>query len=61
MIEGKSKNVRSKEILMPTLIIQPKLMTGKISHNIKEENPAMVVKVAYRHGFAIETTESSTS
>ena len=43
------------------LIIQPKVLTGRILHNSNEPNPAIVVSAAYRQGVSIELTVSRIS
>ena len=43
---GKSINVTNKETVMPAIIIQPKVMTGRILHSKSEPKPAMVVSPA---------------
>ena len=58
---GKSRNVTISETAIPALIIQPKVLTGRISHNSSEPNPAIVVRAAYRHGVSIKRTVSRTS
>ena len=42
-----------REIMIPTLIIQPKVITGNKPEKTKEENPAIVVSAVKRQGFII--------
>ena len=52
-IIGNSKNDIMREIIIPTLIIQPKLITGNKPEKTREENPAIVVSAVKRQGFII--------
>tara|TARA_B100001245_G_C22684143_1_gene334231 strand:+ start:16 stop:324 length:309 start_codon:yes stop_codon:yes gene_type:complete len=52
-IIGNSKNDIIREIIIPTLIIQPKVITGNKPEKTREENPAIVVSAVKRQGFII--------
>ena len=43
---GNRTNVTVKDTRMPRVIIQPKVETGRMSHTMREANPAIVVKDA---------------
>ncbi len=43
---GKSTKVTISETTMPIVIIHPKFITGRMSHRIREEKPAIVVSDA---------------
>ena len=58
---GKSRNVITRERVIPALIIQPKVITGRISQSSSEPNPAIVVSAAYRQGLSIKETASRIS
>ena len=58
---GKSRNVTISETTIPALIIQPKVLTGRISQSSSEPNPAIVVSAAYRQGVSIKRTVSRIS
>ena len=58
---GKSRNVNTSETVMPAIIIQPKVITGRISQNRSEPNPAIVVNAAYKQGLIMKRTVSRMS
>ena len=55
---GKIKNVKKRETPIPALIIQPKLITGKIPLKTSDANPTTVVRTAKVQGLAINMVES---
>ena len=59
MTVGNIKKVMNKDITTPTLIIQPKFITGKILETIKEAKPAIVVRTVYKQGLEIKSTVST--
>ena len=50
---GKSKKAINNELINPTLIIPPKLITGSIPEKTKDEKPAIVVNAVKRQGLII--------
>ena len=58
---GKRRKVTIMETIMPPVIIQPKVITGKMSQESSDPNPAIVVSAAYRHGVNFSRTVSRTS
>jgi len=59
--EGKTINEIIRDIVIPTLIIQPRLMTGCILEKRSEENPAIVVSMAKKVGVAFVSIVSKIS
>ena len=53
-IIGNKMNVNNKDTIIPTLIIQPKLIIGRILLNTSEAKPAIVVITTKNDGFDID-------
>ena len=51
----------TSDIVIPALIIQPRLMTGYILEKRSEENPAIVVRMAKKVGVALVSIVSKIS
>ena len=60
MKAGNNINVSINEIKTPTLIIHPKLITGKRPDNMRELKPATVVITVKKHGLIICVIVSKT-
>ena len=56
IIVGKTIKVTKSDINTPTLIINPRLITGSIFDAIRDENPAIVVSMTYKQGLNIDDT-----
>ena len=61
IIKGNVINDKQREIVIPTLIISPRLITGSIFDKIKDANPTTVVIMAKNDGSSFDKTVFITS